>query len=344
MPWLFSFQRRRGFFVSLTMNRIDRLTAILIHLQTKRVVRAEELSDRFEISLRTVYRDVKALMEAGVPVGSEAGKGYFLVDGYHLPPVMFTQDEASAMLMAGKLVEKMTDKSIRTAFESSLAKITAVLQTSEKDRLESLHKHIEVRQSPRQDSVFPDHFLTDIQHAIVDKEVLRLEYYSGYNEEVTTREVEPIGLFYYSQAWHLIAWCRLRSNYRDFRADRIKALVKANIRFDGRNLITFQDYLDTLKLGNQELQHVTILFDKAASRYVSHMRYAYGFLSEEDLGNTMRMTFMTGCLNFFCRWLLSCGNAVSLESPPEARNIMRELLEELAAHHGVETEYAATDS
>src|SRR5688572_22198956 len=98
------------------MNRIDRLTAILVQLQTKRVVKAEEIADRFEISLRTVYRDVKALMEAGVPIGSEAGKGYFIVDGYHLPPVMFTENEASAMLVGGKLVEKMTDKSIRKEF------------------------------------------------------------------------------------------------------------------------------------------------------------------------------------------------------------------------------------
>ncbi len=102
------------------MNRIDRLTAILIHLQTKRVVKAEEISGRFEISLRTVYRDVRALMEAGVPIGSEAGKGYFIVDGYHLPPVMFNQEEASAMLTAGKLVEKMTDDSIRKAYDSAL--------------------------------------------------------------------------------------------------------------------------------------------------------------------------------------------------------------------------------
>ncbi len=323
------------------MNRIDRLTAILIHLQTKRVVRAEELAERFEMSLRTVYRDVKALMEAGVPVGSEAGKGYFIVDGYHLPPVMFTQDEASSMLMAGKLVEKMTDKSIRTAFESALLKITSVLQASEKDRLESLHKHIEVSHTPRrEESPFPDHFLTDIQHAIVDKEVLRLEYFSSYNEAVTLRDVEPIGLFYYSQAWHLIAWCRLRGNYRDFRADRIKVLEKCRDRFDGRNLITLQEYLSTLKKGNRELEHITIVFDKSADRHLNHLKYGYGFLSQEDLGTSVRMTFLTGCLNYFCRWLLPCGNLVTLESPPEARVIMRELLEELMAHHVTESVYA----
>jgi len=109
------------------MNRIDRLTAILIHLQSKKIVRAEEMADRFEISLRTVYRDVRALMEAGVPIGSEAGKGYFIVDGYHLPPVMFSQEEASAILLAGKLVEKMTDESIRKSFESAFNENQSVL-------------------------------------------------------------------------------------------------------------------------------------------------------------------------------------------------------------------------
>src|SRR5260221_12378547 len=105
------------------MNRIDRLTAILIHLQSKRIVKAEEMADRFEISLRTVYRDVRALMEAGVPIGSEAGKGYFIVDGYHLPQVMFSQEEASAILLAGKLVVKITVDSIRNTNAFALIKI-----------------------------------------------------------------------------------------------------------------------------------------------------------------------------------------------------------------------------
>src|SRR3954463_4872434 len=130
------------------MNRIDRLTAILIQLQSKKIVKAEEIACRFEISLRTVYRDVKALMEAGVPIGSEAGKGYFIVDGYHLPPVMFNQEEASAMLVAGKLVEKLTDQSIRKAFESALLKITSVLNESEKDHLENLQSAVHVYRNP----------------------------------------------------------------------------------------------------------------------------------------------------------------------------------------------------
>lgn len=89
------------------MNRIDRLSAILIQLQSKKIVRAQEIADRFEISLRTVYRDIRALEEAGVPIGAEAGIGYFLMEGYNLPPVRFSKEEAGSILMATKLAEKI---------------------------------------------------------------------------------------------------------------------------------------------------------------------------------------------------------------------------------------------
>ena len=153
---------------------------MLVHLQSKKVVKAEEMANRFEISLRTVYRDVKALMEAGVPIGSEAGKGYFIVDGYHLPPVMFTQDEASSMLLAGKFVEKMGDKSMKTAFESAMFKIKAVLSDPEKDHLEQLHSYVEISVATRPvQPNFPDHFITEIQRAAVKKWVLEIEYSSN---------------------------------------------------------------------------------------------------------------------------------------------------------------------
>jgi len=314
------------------MNRIDRLTAILIHLQTKRVVKAEEIAERFEMSLRTVYRDVKALMEAGVPIGSEAGKGYFIVDGYHLPPVMFTQDEASAMLLAGKLVEKMTDKSVKTAFESALLKIKSVLSDSGKDHLEDLHSHIEVMQSSRDEYQFPNHFLTDIQRAVVEKEVMRLEYFSN-NDELTQRDVEPIGLFHYGAAWHVIGWCRLRNGYRDFRADRIKNLSCPGIKFDGRNLLSLQEYLMTVVKGNQEVEKVTVLFDLSVSRYIKQTKYAHGYVSEEAVDSKVRMHFLCSYLHSFCRWLLMYGNNVEIEYPEKAREIMSELVDELAAHH-----------
>jgi predicted DNA-binding transcriptional regulator YafY len=317
------------------MNRIDRLTAILIQLQTKRVVKAEEIASRFEISLRTVYRDVKALMEAGVPIGSEAGKGYFIVDGYHLPPVMFTQAEASSLVLAGKLVEKMTDKSIQQEFESALFKIQSVLHDPEKDHLESLQMHIEVRPKPKHEQNFPDHFLKDIQKAVVDKEILQMEYASSYRDELTKREVEPIGLFYYGEAWHLIAWFKLRNGYRDFRADRIKTLRNTSVKFDPRNLITLKEYLATVIQSNHEVHHVIVLFEKSAARYIGNTRYTYGFVSEEEHNGRIRMTFLTAYLKGICRWLLMFGNEAEIEAPDKVKSMMLELVEELTEHYKV---------
>src|SRR5579871_5155549 len=176
------------------MNRIDRLTAILIQLQSKKIVKAEEIAGRFDISLRTVYRDVKALMEAGVPIGSEAGTGYFIVDGYHLPPVMFSQDEASAMMMAGKLVERMTDQSVRTAFDNALTKIKAVLNEAQKEHLESLQDHIAVMRPYNSLPAQQGSFLTDLQKAVAGRRVVQIDYCSTNQNEQTLRDVEPIGL------------------------------------------------------------------------------------------------------------------------------------------------------
>jgi predicted DNA-binding transcriptional regulator YafY len=314
------------------MNRIDRLTAMLIHLQSKKVVRAEEMSDRFEISLRTVYRDVKALMEAGVPIGSEAGKGYFIVDGYHLPPVMFTQDEASSMIMAGKFVEKMTDKSVRKAFESAMYKIKSVMSEAEKDHLDHLQSHIEVyvsRRNSDNQGEFPDHFMTDIQRAVVNKHVLKLDYISN-TEELTQREVEPIGLFYYSGAWHLIAWCRLRNGYRDFRADRIKELKNTSQPFENRNLLSLKEYFQSMFQSNQGLLKAVVLFDKTSLRG----RPVYGAIAQNDLGNKIRAEFMMDNVNHMARWLMMFGAAAEVEEPESLRTTIAELAEELLAHYG----------
>lgn len=314
------------------MNRIDRLTAILIHLQTKRVVKAEEISGRFEISLRTVYRDVRALMEAGVPIGSEAGKGYFIVDGYHLPPVMFNQEEASAMLTAGKLVEKMTDDSIRKAYDSALSKIKSVLNTSEKDHLENLQSSIAVFKSPDHQPDFPNEFMADIQKGISKKNILTLNYYSN-KQEHTNRDVEPIGVVYYSGRWHLIAWCRLRNGYRDFRIDFIQSMKNTGQIFDSRNLYTLKEYFKSLMQAHEDMIKVVVSFERSVSHYVKNARYYYGYVTEEELEGRCHMSFLIVNMRSFCRWLLMYGTAVEIESPEALRQTMEEMVEEISQHY-----------
>jgi len=316
------------------MNRLDRLTAILIQLQTKRIVKAEEIARRFEISLRTVYRDVKSLMEAGVPIGSEAGKGYFIVEGYHLPPVMFTQDEASAMLLAGKLVDKMADKSVRVAFDSSLHKIKSVLNDAERDHLENLDEHVEVflrsRYEQRDQENFPDHFLTEIQRAIARHEVLKINY-SNADHEVSEREVEPVGIYYYSLSWHVIGWCRLRKEYRNFRSDRIRSMENTGQNFEVRSKISLEEYFKSQVQTNPNLIRVVTVFEKSGLRG----QKLYGSISQEDLGERVRCEFLLDNLDFMARWLLMFGDSVSIEQPEELIERMAMLSKQLYDHHQI---------
>jgi len=315
------------------MNRLDRLTAILIQLQSKKIVKAEEIAGRFEISVRTVYRDVKSLMEAGVPIGSEAGTGYFIVDGYYLPPVMFTEEEASAMMLAGKLVERMTDSTVRTSFEGALYKIKSVLNEAEKDHLELLQDHIEVLKPQTTSQPTKNIFLTELQKAVAGKQVIELEYVSNHQNELTIRRVEPIGLFYYSAAWHLIAWCRLRNSFRDFRCDRIKNLKDTGVVFEPRSISTLQEYFNSLQQANVEMKSATILFDRKEAHYVQNSRHYFGFVSEEQLEGQVQMNFVTSDLEMMARWLLSYGSSVEIEKPEELREIVYTLVEELQEHY-----------
>jgi predicted DNA-binding transcriptional regulator YafY len=245
---------------------------------------------------------------------------------------MFTEDEASSMLVAGKLVEKMADKSVRAAFESAMHKIKAVLNEAGKDHLQNLESHIEIflrsKYEVRESKDFPDHFMTEIQRAVAKKEVMRIDY-CNTEGELTQREVEPIGIFYYSMAWHLIAWCRLRNGYRDFRADRIKALLSTGEHFEGRNLISLKEYFQSMFQSNKDLIKVIVTFDKSSLRG----RPIYGSISLTDIGDRVRAEFLMDSLPQIARWLLMFGTAAEIEEPEELKTIMAELVEEMYVHY-----------
>src|SRR5215210_1387248 len=190
------------------MNRIDRLAAIVIQLQTRRLVKAQDIADKFCISLRTVYRDIHALEEAGVPVSGEAGIGYRLMEGYKLPPVMFNQDEASALLTGAKLMQSMSDENSSKHYISALDKIKAVLRLAEKDHIEEIDEHIAVLTHPSIVHQRPSEFhLQPLLKAIADKSIIEISYTSIEKNETLQRKVEPVGIYYLGSYWYLIAFC-----------------------------------------------------------------------------------------------------------------------------------------
>jgi predicted DNA-binding transcriptional regulator YafY len=314
------------------MNRIDRLHAILTHLQSKRKVTAQEMADRFNISLRTVYRDVKALDESGVPVIGEAGSGYTIMEGYRLPPVMFTQEEASALLLGAKLAEQFTDGSINRHFHAALFKIKAVLRSPDKEYVDSLTEHIEIlsRYSPDSDS--PQQYLSLLQQAVVHKKVVDIHYRSNLKEEVTRRKVEPIGLLHYGSAWHLIGWCQLRNDYRDFRLSRMLGIVLGDVCFDPTSHPSIKEYIEQIRAGS-DLQEAIVRFNKEIVKYLQEQKYLNGFVSQEEGDDCVRMKFLVSNLGYFARWLLMYSDGVRVEAPEALKTGIRELSEKCSKHH-----------
>jgi predicted DNA-binding transcriptional regulator YafY len=190
-----------------------------------------------------VYRDVKALGEQGVPVGFEPHKGYFVVQGYFLPPVSFTSEEANALLLMEAMVFGFTDKSIHTHYASALSKVKAVLRTTQKEKLDFLNNHIKLQMPPCFQNDYE--YLALIQQAISDKTILEIGY-KNKNEEVSKRQLEPIGLIFYAFSWHLIGWCHQRQDYRDFRVSRILTLKNTELPFLKTDHLPVSEYMKQL--------------------------------------------------------------------------------------------------
>lgn len=315
------------------MNRIDRLVATLIHLQSKRIVKAEEIAQRFDISLRTVYRDIRALEEAGVPIGAEAGIGYFIADGYQLPPVIFTKQEASALITGEKLLEKFADKSLAENFTTAMKKVRSVLRSKDKEYIESLEEKMLVHtklKSPHEQ--FPNRFAIEIQEALAMQNVLDIEYFAAYNESFTRRLVEPLGLFFFNARWHLLGWCRTRNDYRDFRIDRIKTLQTLPETFKRKDKDSLQTYFNREMLKKDVVKIIIRVAPKMA-RYIEEQKYYYGFVEEKKTDKAVEMVFYTSSVVYFAHWLLMCGSKAEVIEPLSLKEKMVELVEDLQKHY-----------
>ena len=225
------------------MNRIDRLFGILTFLQSKKYVSAEKIAGKFNISVRTVYRDIKALSEQGIPISFEQHKGYFVVQGFFLPPVSFSSDEANALLLMERLVAGFADQSIQTHYSSALNKIKAVLRHQQKEKLEWLDNNIRLQLPACVNNNYE--YLSLLQHAITGRKIIQIEY-ENLDKKVSTREIEPIGLIFYAFSWHLIAWCHLREAYRDFKLSRIINLCCLEACFTRSDHISVDEYMQLL--------------------------------------------------------------------------------------------------
>lgn len=220
-------------------NRLSRLTAILIQLQTKRIVTASELASKFDVSKRTIYRDIKALEQSGVPVLTEEGKGYTLMDGYKIPPIMFTEKQANALILAEQLVLKNKDASFVKDYSEAIDKIKSILRYTAKDKANLLANRTQYNEVINQER--SSNNLSDLQKALTNYNLVKMQYINK-EDTVTNRLIEPFAILN-SENWYLVAWCRLRNEFRFFRPDRIKKMEILTENFEPHNM-TLQEYFD----------------------------------------------------------------------------------------------------
>ena len=312
------------------MNRTDRLVALVMMLQSRRVTTAAEMARHFEITERTVYRDIAALGESGVPIVGEPGVGYSLMRGYHLPPVMFSSDEAFALITGGLLTERMTDGSMRSAIRSAVGKVTAVLPVALQGRTERLRKTIIVGgRSPALGAV-P---LSTVQQALAEGRVLKLQYRGAARGEATERIAEPLGLVFYLEHWHLIAWCRLREDVRDFRVDRIIKCDTLPDTIPPRPDFDLSNHLSrcmTEERGEFAVVEVPALSIESVRRY-----WGPTIVEEQTLGARVRVrfAFRADGLDYVARWLLGMGTDAEILSPASLKDKVVALALATVKHH-----------
>ena len=317
-----------GYTKPTAMNRFDRITAILIQLQSKKVVKAQDLANRFDTSLRTIYRDIRTLEEAGVPLYGEAGIGYSIVDGYRLPPVMFTQEEAVAFITAEKLMGKFTDNELKKNFSSAMYKVKSVLRGTEKDLVENLEEQIMMVQKPRE-GLLQGNILDILLKSIADKKAVKI-LYKDVGSKNSERTIEPIGIFHENDCWYTIAYCHLRNEYRQFRIDRVVSIELTDKDQEERtSLKEFQELRKTMMSGCST-QKAVIRVDKSIAGFIQDQKYYYGFVSETETDDYIEMTFLSTSLEEgLARWFTMYADHAEIVEPQLLKDSVANLLENI---------------
>jgi len=308
--------------------RFDRIVEILIQLQSKRVVKAQELADRFDVSLRTIYRDIKSLEQAGVPLIGEAGRGYSIMDGYRLPPVSFSKEEALCFVATEKLAEKYLDKTSATQYASALMKIKAILKSNDQDLVTNMQDQIIMRK--QNTPIFPEkvpHVLSTSIAAIANKKQISIQYQGIKDDEPQQRTIEPIGIVHEIGFWYIVAYCLERADFRQFRSDRINFIETTDITFSKRH-ITIEEYLSELKFPELPKIKSRITVERDFAPNIRWQRNHYGFLSERKIGERIEMIFENRDIEQeFPRWLMMFGDNIQIEEPEELKHSFKKLLQ-----------------
>jgi predicted DNA-binding transcriptional regulator YafY len=317
------------------MNRTDRLLAIVLELQARGKQRAEDLAATFEVGKRTIYRDIQALCEAGVPVISTPGQGYTLLEGYFLPPLRFTPDEALILLLGSDAMAQSFDAEYRAAAQSAGRKIAGALPEPLRDEVRSLQASIRFVADSTGGRPEQAQYLRQLRRAIVGQHSLRFSYHAWHSQDgpgaQSTRTADPYGLVHIDGAWHLVAYCHLRQDIRNFRVERMDQLTVLPHTFTRP-----ADFVLGPRDSNLPRRLVVrALFDSTAAYWVRESP-SFFTVSEQTRDDGLLVTLRVRHERDVLQWLLGWGSHVRVLEPDSLRALLAEEAEKMLRNHADE--------
>ncbi len=308
------------------LKKLDRVTAILTQLQSRPVVRAQDLAQKFEVSIRTIYRDIKTLENAGIPIIGEAGSGYSLMEGYKLPPVMFTKDEVLSFIAAEKLMQKFLHESLGSHYRSAMEKVRSVLKFSDRNLIGNIEKQIDIYdyQPKTEDPI--KNVIPVILESIAEKKQLLMEYKTA-DHKVSVRTVEAVGVFFEFNFWYIMAFCTLRNDFRQFRIDRILQISITGHPF----LQEYGQINDYRKAPNGNKTRVRLLVEKKIIGHIINSKKYYGLTEEIERGDNTELIFETDWIDEgFPRWLITFADYAEVLEPESLKESLKKLITDIS--------------
>ncbi|MEK5175791.1 YafY family protein [Heyndrickxia sp. FSL W8-0496] len=315
------------------MNKTDRLLAVVLELQRKEVVRAEDLATLFETSVRTIYRDIQALSEAGVPIIGAPGTGYSLMEGYFLPPISFTVPEAVSLLIGTDFIEQQFDDDYRTRAQDARSKIEAILPSSVRNETSHVLKAMRLLISDKQVTPSKEKkYLEKIRRAILDERKINFHYAKRLADSEgnyhSIRTVAPYGLVLIQGSWMLVARCDLRQDIRHFRLSRMTELINLEERFELPAHFNLREYTPP----DDRNLRVRLRFNHDIVDKVRESNYHYIEYMEEHQDG-LHMVLRVRHLDELLQWVLGWGAGVIVLEPESFRYRIREEAKKMLKHY-----------
>ena len=316
-------------------NRTERLFNIILLLQNRPHLSSRDLADHFGVSRRTVFGDLRALSESGVPLTYADDGGYEILEGYQLPPLMLTAREAAVILIGTEFMRVQSDRSLQEDAAKVRLKIRGILPGEIREYVDRLQDRTVLdpywAHAMRADEQEEGHWFR-LSEALARQHSVAMQYLVQSRSELTQRTIDPLGLVYYTDHWNVIAFDHLRKDVRSFRMDHIQRMQVLSQRFVWPEGFDLEAYLKERGSPTDSVQ-VRLRFPEA--RYASaRTRIPATILKEERRDGFVDVDFAFENVDYLAAWVLRFGVDATVVSPPEVRSRVRELAELIARRHG----------